>query len=74
MTLIKADVYLSNTCRKIDVLEGASIKSIFRQAQTFYGHCLGVVRGYNNHKIGWKFAQCGEKLSCKPEFYEIIYK
>lgn len=59
--------------KEVDRIYGATRKSLFNQAQYYYGHCLGRIMNSHDTKIGWRFARCGEKLGCEAEIYEIYF-
>lgn len=52
-----------NSDNYVLTLEGRTIKSIFRQAQQYFGHCLGSVIERGVWK-GWRFAHCTGTERC----------
>lgn len=62
MAKIVVEAY-DNSGNHVLTLEGGSIISIFRQAQTYFGHCLGSVVEDGVWK-GWRFAHCSGTERC----------
>lgn len=69
--MIEATIY-DNAGNYELTLEGSSVEKVFRQAQYYYGHCLGRLQ-HRGEQIGWRFAHCaGEEMCARVEVVNVV--